>query len=106
MERSSPPDPHGLTENCPVGQCEHRAKTHFVADNGIWLKTQQVPQKTGSDVDELLIKDFSIQLFRVSDLPAPGTNNFRLWQCFLDLVPRVSVGLLPAMENKEVELVC
>src|SRR5271154_296161 len=106
MQSSSPPDPSGFAEGSCVGQRDHGAKTHFVTDDGIWLKTQQVPQKSRCDMDELLVKDSSIHLLRVSDLPTPSANNFRLWQCKFEAVPRVSVRLLPAMKNHEVELIC
>ena len=75
---ASPPDPDRLMKYCSVGERDQCSQTHLVADYGVRLEAQEVPDISRRNVHVLLVEDLAFHVARDWNLPTPGVSDLRV----------------------------
>jgi hypothetical protein len=105
MQGAAPPDPDRHAKRSPVSERDERAKAHFIRNDQLRTKLQQILHVPWRDVDEAPVNKRAIVFLNSRELPTPGSLDAGVRQPFFDVSPTFPVGLSSAMDDKQIEVI-
>ena len=99
MNGATPPDPNRFTEDCSVDERNQCSYAHFVRDDCVRSKAQELPQITRIEVKILLVERLAFFASGNRNLPTPRFNDLGPRQHGMDIAPRITVAFGSAVED-------
>jgi hypothetical protein len=105
MQGATPPDPDRHAKHSPVSESDERAKAHFIRNDQLRTKLQQILHVPWCDVEESLVNERAIVFLNSRELPAPSALDASIRQLFLDVSPTFPVAFSSAMDDEQIEVI-